>query len=131
MGQAVIPIPAGLYTYAATAIVAAALGATGAWKVQGWRAGALEKERVEAVAEQRRMNQRAADQAAEGFEDDKAKTEDRARTIVKWRDKIIDRPVYRNLCMDADGLRLLNDSLRRIDPAGEPGLKLPRPANTR
>ena len=35
-GLAVIP---GLYTYVATALVAGAVAATGAWQVQGWRLG--------------------------------------------------------------------------------------------
>lgn len=41
---------AGLYTYVATALVAAALASTGAWKVQEWRWG--NKEAARLVAEQ-------------------------------------------------------------------------------
>lgn len=36
-----------LYTYAATALVAAAVAATGAWQVQAWRYGAKEAQRLE------------------------------------------------------------------------------------
>jgi hypothetical protein len=121
-----IALPGSLYSYLATALVAMAFGATGAWKVQGWRHDAAEKDRIEAVAEQHRNQERAADVAATGFENDKDQNETRTRTVYVQVDKIIDRPVYRNTCIDADGLRLLNGQIRRADAAGEPGLKLPR-----
>lgn len=62
---------AGLYTYAATALVAAALASTGTWKVQEWRWG--NKEAARLVAEQQaeaarqleaRHQREAADAAA-------------------------------------------------------------------
>lgn len=45
----------GFYTYAATGLIAAALAATGAWKVQDWRYGAKEKERVESQLADERL----------------------------------------------------------------------------
>ncbi len=123
-----IPLPSGLYTYAATALVAFALGGAGAWKVQSWRMTALEKDRIEAAAEQRRNNERAANAAAAGFETDKDANEQRTRTIIRTVEKIVERPVYRAVCVDADGLRVLNDQIRRAGDPGEPGLKMPRPA---
>lgn len=122
-----IPLPGALYTYAATALVAFSLGGAGAWKVQSWRMTALEKDRIEAAAEQRRNNERAANAAAAGFETDKDANEQRTRTIIKTVEKIVERPVYRAVCVDADGLRLLNDQIRRADDSGQPGLKMPRP----
>ncbi|MBD9395126.1 hypothetical protein [Acidovorax sp. ACV01] len=53
---------AGLYTYAATALVAAALAAAGTWKVQEWRwkskttAEQLQREHVARVAEEARQS---------------------------------------------------------------------------
>jgi len=44
-----------MYTYAATGLIAAALAATGAWKVQDWRYGAKEKERVESQLADERL----------------------------------------------------------------------------
>lgn len=29
----------------------------------------------------------------------------------------VDRPVYRNVCLDSDGLRVINAALTRTDPA--------------
>lgn len=36
-----------MYTYAATALLAAAIAATGTWKIEEWRYGAKEKARAE------------------------------------------------------------------------------------
>lgn len=71
--------PAGLYTYAATALVAAALASAGTWRVQEWRWQAntqaeakqrAEAERIESEArdsdarQQRKFNDQAAGQHA-------------------------------------------------------------------
>lgn len=32
------------------------------------------------------------------------------KTIIREREKIVDRPVYRNECIDADGLRLIESA---------------------
>ena len=54
-----------IYTYAATALIAASLAATGAWKVQDWRYNAKEKERAEQQLENERMAARATLRNAE------------------------------------------------------------------
>lgn len=114
-----------IYTYAATALIAAAVSAGSAWKIQNWRFDAREKERIEAQLELRRNNEKAATVASTGFEQDRTKNETRTRTVYVKVDKIIDRPVYRNVCVDDDGLRLLNDQIRRADDAAEPGNPVP------
>ncbi|MDH5857183.1 hypothetical protein [Lampropedia aestuarii] len=47
------------------------------------------------------------------------------RTIAQVVEKIIERPVYRSQCLDADGLRQLNDFIRgatdELDRAGATG----------
>ena len=47
------------------------------------------------------------------------------RTITQVVEKIIERPVYRSQCLDADGLRQLNDFIRgatdELDRAGAAG----------
>lgn len=114
-----------IYNYVATALIAAAVSAVGAWQVQAWRFDALDKQRIEAQAEQRRTQEKAASAASTGFEQDRTQNETRTRTVYVKVDKIIDRPVYRTMCVDADGLRLLNDQIRRADDAGEPGSAMP------
>ena len=104
-GLAMIP---GLYTYAATAIVAGALAFGAGWQVQSWRFDAKEKQRLESEAEIRRMNEKRTSLAAEGLEKDKREIEIRYRTITKTVTKFIDRPVYKNICLDQDGIDAIN-----------------------
>lgn len=114
-----------IYNYAATALIAAALSAAAVWNIQNWRFDAQDKQRIEAQAEQRRTQEKAASSASIGFEQDKTKNENRTRTVYVKVDKIIDRPIYRSVCVDADGLRLLNGAIGRADDAGESGSPLP------
>lgn len=48
-----------IYTHVAAAILAAAIAATGAWKIQNWRFDAKEKERVEQQLESERLRAKA------------------------------------------------------------------------
>lgn len=114
-----------IYNYAITALIAAALSSAGTWKIQTWRFESREKERIEAQLKLRKTQEKAASAASTAFEQDRTKNEKRTRTVYVKVDKIIDRPVYRNICVDADGLRLLNGAIGRIDDAGEPGGPLP------
>ena len=115
-----------LQTFAAGVVLAALLSAAGAWQVQAWRYTAKDAARIEAQAEQARNDRQAAQVASEGFENDRAKTEIKFRTITREVEKIIDRPVYRDgLCMDNDGLRILNAAIRAPSNPGEPGGAVP------
>ena len=107
-----------LSLYAAIALIAAALSGLGAWNVQAWRYAAKDAERIEAQAELARNDRKAAQVASEGFEDDKAKTEIRYRTITREVEKIVDRPVYLRDCFDDRGLQLVRSA---IGAAGDPG----------
>ena len=97
-----------LYTHLAAALIGAALAATSAWQVQSLRFEAKEKQRLESEAEIRRMNEKRTSLAAEGLEKDKREIEIRYRTITKTVTKFIDRPVYKNICLDQDGIDAIN-----------------------
>ena len=97
-----------LYTHLAAALIGAAVAATSAWQVQSWRFDAKEKQRLESEAEIRRMNEKRTTIAAEGLGKDKREIEIRYRTITKTVTKFIDRPVYKNICLDQDGIDAIN-----------------------
>ena len=97
-----------LYTHLAAALLGAAVAATSAWQIQGWRFDSKEKQRLEAEAEIRRMNEKRTTIAAEGLEKDKREIGIRYRTITKTVTKFIDRPVYKNICLDQDGIDAIN-----------------------
>lgn len=119
-------IPA-LYTYAATAAIAAALAFSGAWKLQALRHDAAEKQRIEQEAKDLHRRTERATASSSTYEDKKAKNEIRYRNVTVTLEKIIERPVYLNQCFDADGLRELNAQIKRSAYPGEPQLKLPKP----
>ena len=106
-GYAVIP---GLYTYAATAIVAGALAFGAGWKVQAWRYDAADADRMRAeqtAAAAResdaRQQRRFADQAA-GVH---------ARTVATLNNQLGDARAHiarlsDRQCLDAGTVRMLN-----------------------
>lgn len=101
-----------LWTHLAAAAVAGAMAFAGAWRVQDWRYGDKERERLELAAEKRRMDAKQVDGAAVGHEQFKERERVVYQTITETVDRIVERPVYRNVCLDADGLRALNDAIR-------------------
>ncbi len=117
----------GLYTYAATAIVAVAIGFTGGWKTQGWRWDAADKQRIEQETIDLRRITEHARQASGTYEDKRTANEIRYRTTTVVLEKVIDRPVYLAACLEPDGLRALNQQISRTADTGQLGLKLPKP----
>ena len=61
-----------------------------------------------------------AQKASQELEAARGKTEIKYKTITKEVQKVVDRPVYRAVCIDADGLRLANSALRPDAPSSEP-----------
>lgn len=112
-----------LYTYVATALVALAVGASGAWRVQEWRWTANTAEQQEAERQAResdaRQQRRINDQAAGAH----------ARTVATLNTQLGDARAQIALlsdrqCLDAGTVRMLNgigaSGLGVRAPAGEP-----------
>ena len=57
-------------------------------------------------------------------DNDRVQTQIVYKTITKYVDRIIDRPVYSNVCFDNDGVQLYNDSIEGTNP-GESPTELP------
>lgn len=98
----------GLSLLALTALVASLLAGAGTWQVQNWRFESKEKERIEAQLEKDRNDRRAVGVVAKEYEDEKTKERIKYVTITKTVDRFIDRPVYKNMCMDQDGIDAIN-----------------------
>lgn len=114
-----------IWTHAVAAIVAGALAFAGAWKTQDWRYGAKEADRLAAVVEQKRINEKAADGAATGHETDKAKAKVQFRTIYQEVERVVEKPIYRNVCLDDDGLRLIATAIGAKPSASQPETGVP------
>lgn len=98
-----------LYTYGATALIAAALAAGGAWKVQNWRFAAIERDRVAGEVQAARDQIKRADRAAEAYIVGSAKEDARERVVIKEVIRVIQDPRMLAECMPSDGLRILAD----------------------
>jgi hypothetical protein len=96
------------------------------WTASGWHADSLDL--VAAKAAQ------ASTEAAQGRESVVAQTVETALGKLKANEKVIyresvklvDRPVYHNVCLDTDGLRIINAAKNGTDP-GVLAPALPRP----
>jgi hypothetical protein len=116
-----------IYTHVAAAAVALAVGFAGGWTTQGWRWDAADKQRMEQEAREKSRALDRANTASGTFEEKRTANETRYRTVTVTLEKVVERPVYLNQCIDDDGLRVLNEQISgNIDP-GKLGLKLPKP----
>lgn len=113
---------------AIAALVAALLGASGAWTVQGWRYEAKDAERVAAEVAARDKQATVANTAALSHEGDKVKLQTKYVAITETVEKIIEKPIYRADCFDADGMREHSHAVSLTGAASQPNYTLPSPA---
>jgi len=113
-----------IYTHTAAALAGAAIAFGGAWKVQDWRYGAKEAARLSAAVQAEKARDKASYEAATTFEKGRTRVETVFNTITETVEVIVDRPVYRNVCLDPDGLRALRDAAAET-AASESGGTLP------
>lgn len=96
------------------------------------REQAAQKRVDDARETERRKLQAQIDAATEVAQAAEYTRQDQVREITRETQKVIERPVYRNLCVDADGVRLLDraaavangaDPRQSADPAGKPAAR--------
>ena len=114
----------GLYTYVAVGVAALAIGFGGGWKINDWRWDAADKQRIEREAKKKNEQIETAQEVSAVVEKIRTVNEIRYRTVTVTLEKIVDRPVYLNQCIDDDGLRILNDQISGNPNPGKLGLKL-------
>lgn len=109
----------GLYAAAGALVVGFGLG----WGVHGWKTGAEEAERLQVAQELASEQQRKIEALSAQFETQRAASQARERVVVKEVQRVLEKPVYRNVCLDDDGLRILSDdgaasnARRQLSPA--------------
>lgn len=92
------------------------------WQVNGWRLNAKHDAELLAAAKKAKeaytAKEKQYNEAAQALEVARNEREIVYRTIEKRVEKVVDRPVYRNVCLDDVGLRIVNDALagRASDP---------------
>lgn len=106
-----------MYAQAIAIVASAAIGAGGAWQWQADRCAAKDAERVQRHARDMATLVERQDGAATTHEIFKERERVVYQTITETVDRIVDRPVYRSACFDADGLRALNAAISGAAPA--------------
>lgn len=118
------------YVVVGLIVGAGAGGALGAWKVQDWRFKAAETERKDQEQETQRLRARVADKASESHEQAKVQIRTEFQTIYQDVQHVIEKPIYRNVCFDDDGMRQLSRAIGAQQATGEsaPVVRSPDPA---
>lgn len=88
--------------YALAALVPLALIASG-WTVRGWY-------EAKQIAEAHHAVEKHDSKVAAALETKLAELKANERIIEREKLKIVDRPVYRNVCLDYDGVRIANQA---------------------
>lgn len=114
-----------IYTHVAAGLLGLALGAAGAWQVQDWRHTAELAQQREDAAELQRLRARTVDSAAASHEATRAQLDAEFKVITREVERVVERPVYRNVCLDADGLRILGRAIASPGDPGQPAPALP------
>lgn len=120
-----------IYTHAAVALVGLAMGFGSAWKVQAWRHDSMELARTVQAGKDLKRAVETQDRAVTTFIEEQRNAKPIYQRIVVEVDKIVDRPVYRAQCFDADGLRQLGAALDGRDPEPIPVQPVPAAATAR
>ncbi len=102
------------------AAVALAAGFAGAWQVQGWRWEAADAQRLRVEQRDTLRRMERADGAALAHEQHRAGLRQAAQIITREVERVVEVPLYRGECLDADGLRLVQRALGATDDPGQP-----------
>lgn len=113
-----------LYILVAIFMAGLLSGGASGWKARSWKADSEDKARLEAEAEVKRLRARQVDDAAQWLEVKRAAAEIRWRTVTKEVEKVVEKPVYRSDCLDADGLRLIAEQVN-ARTSGQPAPAVP------
>ena len=113
---------ANLKLAAACAALVLAFGA--GWWLRGLQVKAATVDQTKAQAQADVRQAERTSEAVQTHAEAKVKTEIRYVTTIKEVEKLVERPVYLERCMDDDGLRVLNAQILGTNPPG-PGPALP------
>ena len=87
------------------------------WQVRSWLEGKHEAERLHLAAQDARRRAEHGDSAAVRNEQGQAVQEARERVVIQEVQRVVEKPVYRNVCIDDDGLRILAEDVRAANGA--------------
>jgi len=96
------------------------IGFGSAWQVQDWRHDSKVLKADQKIEVRQDQNIDKAQVASTQFEEKQNETKTEFKTIYRDVEKIIYRPVYNNICFDADGLQLITKAVENTISTGKP-----------
>ena len=117
-------------SFALQAVLAAMIFATGAGAGVKWHVGIVASRTLAAQNEAFRkteLRSSAIDTAAVKHEQFKTRVELREIEILKEVDRVVEKPVYSNVCVDDDGLRIIAADIAARHAASQPAPTVPAP----
>ena len=109
---------------AAGVVLALALAFGAGWWLRGLQVKAAMVKQTQAQAQADVQQAQRTSEAVQVHAEEKVKTEIRYVTVTREVEKLVERPVYLERCMDDDGLRVLNGQILGTNSPG-PGPALP------
>ena len=106
------------------AVIALGLAFGTGWWLRGLQVKAAMVKQTQAQAKADVQQAQRTSEAVQTHAEAKVKTEIRYVTVTREVEKLVERPVYLERCMDDDGLRVLNAQILGTNPPG-PGPALP------
>ena len=114
-----------IYTRLAIALALVWAGFYGGWKVQAWRYAASAAEAAEQAREAQVLRAKSADAAAASHEAEREQLATEFKVITREVERIVEKPVYRNVCLDDDGLRVIGQAIGAARNPGQPASAVP------
>jgi hypothetical protein len=96
------------------------IGFGSAWQVQDWRHDSKVLKADQKIEVRQDENISKAQVASTQFEVKQNETKTEFKTIYRDVEKIVYRPVYSNICFDADGLQLITKATQNTITTGKP-----------
>lgn len=88
----------------------------GGWIVHGWHADSLDLVATKAAQASAGASIWREASTAQSIETALARLRANEKVIYRESVKLVDRPVYHNVCLDPDGLRIINAAKNGTDP---------------
>lgn len=114
-----------MWTYIIAGLIALSALATISYEIKSYLNGVKQSGRIEergvwqAAAEKRRQQEElASTTAAKGLASDRANSKNQVKTRNIIVEKVIEKPIYRNICLDPAGLSCVNAALSRQGTTG-------------
>lgn len=109
-------------------VIALAIFAAGAAGGIKWQIGVVAARDLKTVQDNARALVRRVDQvdkASAGHETFRAAASAREVIVEKEVERVVEKPVYRNMCLDDDGLRIIAADIAARTPGGQPAPAVP------